>query len=266
MPLRDRVEPGAGHSDAVIAEMGALRGRAAPLKPELDRTAEADRFVATVRSATHVARAYDHTGALVVMGVMRRSVVEIPRVGDVAELDAAYLAAERTVRGGLGVLASVSLGLLRTLLRPEHDAPGPPVRPRRGGPPPPSVLTGVAYPGSVMLLGELGRVTLWGDAAPPAEAALLERVRASHAERWDPVRECVITRMIAPAPTPGWYARAARNPLYQRFVARCPYWAEGYGLPVAIRLDPLTVARGMLRQAARRWWAGRSRAVAAQRA
>jgi hypothetical protein len=241
-----RVDPGAALPEPTLDEMWALRARVLPLKASTAQETEGEvaRFRAVVRRATHVARLLDDAGALVAMGAIRRATHAAPQLGAVVELEAAYLAASHGIRGRPGMLWAAWSTLARIAWAPERGD----VRPRS------ALLTGVAYPGSAMLLGALGRVTLWGDAASSAEAALLERVRAAHAEQWDPVRACVSMRTLPLPPTSAWRARAAENPLYRRFVARCPDWIEGYGLPIAVRLDPLRATWGLVREGARRWW------------
>lgn len=243
--MRLHVDPGAALSDSILDQMWALRGSVLPLKRSLAAGIEGElvRFRADVRSATHVVRLLDEGGVLLGMATLRRSLSSLPLLGSVVELEAAHLAVARRIRGTPIVLWSVWSTLVRLAWVQEGG-----VVPR------PALLTTVAYPSSAMLLDAFGRVTLWGDAAPPAEAALLDRLRATHVERWDAVRSCVSMRTCPHPPTPSWEARAARNSLYRRFVARCPDWAQGYGLPIAVRLDLLRAMRGLVREGGRRWW------------
>jgi hypothetical protein len=239
--LHLRIDPGAALPEQALAEMRALRASVLPLQPSVDPTDDAARFDAVIRRATHVARLVDRTGTLLAMGTIRRERLELPDCGPVIELGAEYLAAHRRVRGGPGLL----WGAWRAMVRIGFGA-------REPGP---RVLTAVAYPGSLLLLGTLGPVTLWGEAAAPAERALLQRLRDANASRWHPARACVAMPTRPVPPTPGWRERTARDPLYGRYLARCPDWEGGWGLPIAVRIDPIRATWALARDGTRRWWA-----------
>ncbi|WP_428262033.1 hypothetical protein [Haliangium sp.] len=244
---RVRVElvPGHGLGDDELRAMWRFRLEYAPLRAEVDPDDDFRRFVARCRESRTVMRCFDDAGRLgALLTVLFR---------DGRGAAGAYRCALPEygfVHPALRGHPTVMVGWLRML------APVLVPRPGRA-----LFLAGSAYLPSYVNLSRYAP-PVWSvhDAPAPARQVLDELIAALPPERWDAARGVARMPTQPVDPGPVWHSRHAAAPGYQRYLARCPDWREGYSLLVVCPAGPRLLARagvGLMRRHRRRWGAGR---------
>lgn len=113
----------------------------------------------------------------------------------------------------------------------------------------------IAYP-SVMLLYEemFAHVYLSGDSnVPPMAQSMLDWVQQNVAgKRWDAQTGCANMPTIPPVMSDKWQANADTRPMYQRYIAKCPNWRNGFTLAGVSPMNPIGMLWAGLRKFVRR--------------
>ncbi|HSP79041.1 MAG TPA: hypothetical protein VLQ93_10955 [Myxococcaceae bacterium] len=247
MPLRSPIRlllgPGEVLSDQELREMWSFRIGILRLKPHVSPEEDLAGFCRFCRRCTSVLRLRSSNGEL--CGILVVAFQDGTYEGQHYRLLLPeYGMMDARLRGS----ALVPWAALRLLLYALWNMP-----PRQPGAR--LFLGGVGYPTSALLVERLfPPLWLHGDEeAPPLATHLLEwiRERLPPSERWEPEARRVSMPTIPQPPSERWLARQRARPLYQRYVQRCPDWAQGYALPLVAPVSwrvPLLVAMRMLQR------------------
>lgn len=195
-------------------------------KPTTDRAADFEKFAAACRAADHVAWLRDAAGAICASFVIDSYTGSAEgRSYRLYCLDYAFVRAD--LRGHPAYLRLGLRAMAHELARWRGEA---------------LFAGGTGYPASVLALGRaFGHVHLGGDDdLPPLERALMARVVDEVAgDRWQADRQRMDMPTLPPPLSPALSARAVHDPLFHRYLARCPDWTEGYALACLARVRPL---------------------------
>lgn len=227
---------GAELSPEQLDQIWACRVGILPLKPgtdvDEDRRVVRD-FFAQSRSTM---RLYGDDGSLQGVGA-----VKLHELHDGQRpyrwIETEYFALSEPLRGSLVFsLAAIKLCLqsIRWPLRPTYI----------GGP---------GYPTSLFFLSRtFPPLYMEGDADMPDQIRhLMDHIVAQYPDDWEPEQRRVQMRTKPKAPSPGWIKGATAHGFYPRFMARCPDWQEGYGVPCVVRCSLMPAISKLIRKWAR---------------
>lgn len=205
-----------------LDQIWACRVNILPLKPEVDLE-EDRRIVSDFFAKSQVTmRIYGDVHELQGVGA-----IKIHELHDGQRpyrwLETEYFALSEPLRGSL----TFSLTVLKLCLQPVHW----PLRP--------TYIGGPGYPTSLFFLSRtFPPLYMEGDDdIPPQMQHLIDYIIAQCPKDWDPVHRRVMMRTKPKAPSIGWLKGATAHGFYQRFMARCPDWQEGYGVPCVARFS-----------------------------
>lgn len=217
---RSKICPGDQLSPDQLEQIWACRVSILPLKPETD-VDEDRRIVCEFFAKSRLTmRLYGADGSLQGVGA-----IKLRELHDGQQpyrwIETEYFALSEELRGSL----TFSLAALKLCLEPIHW----PLRP--------TYIGGPGYPTSLFFLSRtFPPLYMEGDAdIPPQAQHLMDYIIAQYPEDWDPVHRRVKLRTKPKAPSPGWLKGATAHGFYPRFMARCPDWQEGYGVPCVVR-------------------------------
>lgn len=224
--------------EGFLRELNAFRLSVMRLKPTTDPDADFAEVVRACRSSEHVAWLRDGAGVLCASFILSTLRGEASgRRHKTYTLNYAF--ARPDVRGHPAYLWLGLRVMLLELARWRGEA---------------LWVGGVGYPASVLALDRaFGPLSLGGDEVPEHVRPLLDRAIAEEAgNRWEPAAARMNMPTIPPVMSDGWYARAEGDPLYRRYVARCPDWTEGYALACLGRLRPARAIAAVMGRALQR--------------
>jgi hypothetical protein len=203
--------------DALLRELNAFRLSVMRLKPTTDEDLDFASFSKVCRRAAYVAFVRDSKGSICssfVVAIYQGSAANVRFRAYVID----YAFARLDMRGDP---TQIRLGL-RILLRELRSW-------RRGEE---LWVGGIGYPASALTIGRLFQPFHFSsdDDVPGSARSIFEQLRAESGDRWEGARHRVSMPTIPPRMPARWYQHAEAEPTYDRFIAQCPEWTEGYGL------------------------------------
>lgn len=206
-----------------LREMSDFRRSIMSMKPEVDLDTDHEHFAGFITRCPIVVRVRDRSGAL--RGTFAMHWVDGGRAGRRWRLfvpDYAFF--HPSLRGS----PALPWAIFRTITLRPHLLIGREV-----------FLGGVGYPtGALALEKVFGPIRLRSDLDldGPTREVLDWLVTEFAGQKFDVATGRVWMPTRPPRPSARWFERMASRPTFARYVAQCPDWLDGYGLPLVCRV------------------------------
>lgn len=231
LPVHIQKLPGKDLTVQQLQAMGQLRSSVMQLKPGLDLARDFEKFCAFCTSCQDVCLFYAPDGELVGTVSFRLVLLQDTGGRDHWFINPDYVFMRADYRGHPAFARNALTVIAGYLLKWRGEA---------------IWFGGIGYPAALMFTNDMcGPIALSCDPPQPDMGRqLIVQLMQECGSNWDAQRDCVCMPTIPPNMGARWQARAASDPMYQRYVAACPNWQDGYALVGIARLRPLpTLAR-----------------------
>jgi hypothetical protein len=238
-PVRIQEHSGATLTAAQLLAMSQLRSSVMQIKPDVDPARDFEKFCVFCQRCRTVCLFYAPNGELVGMTNFLLEVLPDPAGRQHWFINPDYIFMRADYRGH----PALPRCLLRVMLRYLLLWRGEPIW-----------FGGLGYPTSLMFVDDIcDALQLSSDPAQPDMGRhLIERLIQDCGSNWDARRGCASMPTVPPPMGARWLQQAEQSPFYQRYVAACPDWQNGYALVGIARLHPLSAIARMLGKGLRR--------------